>query len=111
MQQLTPAEFKANRERMGLSTRWLATRWNTQEQSVQRWERHRQPPPEFVEDLLDLVDLFDAQVVTYLTSAHHQYVVPRVSVVDGYPAPWWRAAALEASRHTGAAITYDPQDL
>lgn len=109
MNQLTPAEFKANRERLGLSTRWLADRWHVQEQVIQRWERRR-AAPNLVDDLLDLVDLFDTQVISYMNSQSREYVVPRVSHIDGYPAQWWRAAALEAARHTGATMTYDPNN-
>ncbi len=41
---LTPAEFKCLRASLGLTTKWLADRWDVAEFSVKRWERARMLP-------------------------------------------------------------------
>ncbi len=108
--ELTPAEVKAWRERMGLSTRWLAERWGTPEPSVQRWERRRSLPPGLVADFTGIIADFDARVESLAAAGHDRYVVPRVSSVEGYPAAWHRAVALAASLRTGARLDFAAED-
>jgi hypothetical protein len=108
---VTPAEVKAWRERMGLSTRWLAERWERPEPSVQRWERARTLPVGLVTDLQTLIHEFDQQVTSLVASARQLIWVPRTDAdsPDDRPATWHRAVALTAARQTGATLTFiDP---
>lgn len=106
---MTSAEFKALRESMGLTTKWLAIRWGAAESSVKRWERNRLLPEDLAQDVRDLKRRFDA-----LVERDSQYgpdtvlLVPRLDSEssDGMPAAWHRAAAQRASEAHGARILY-----
>jgi hypothetical protein len=109
---VTPAEVKAWRERMGLSTRWLAERWDCPEQSVQRWERSRVLPAGLVADLWKLIRTFTVEASTLAASGAATIWVPRTDAdsPDGRPAAWHRAVGLEAAAITSATLTFDHTD-
>lgn len=118
---ISPAELKCQRERMGLTTKWLAERWDVAEYSVKRWETNRLLPTEFIEDWLALMYDYAQQVDTY--SKRDAIIVPRVNMDSlAYPGAFYRSAGLDANRETGAPIEFgdvpisdivirDPQDL
>lgn len=112
---MTPAEFKALREHLGLTTRWLAHRWKIQETTIQRWERNRTVPAPLAADLADLADQFAAQVTTLRRSRHRDLPVPRrdTDSPDTMPATWHRAIALTAAHGTRHRLIWkaDPTDL
>lgn len=104
---MTPAEFKCLRESMGLSTKWLAIRWDVAESSVKRWEHTRTLPDALETDLLNLRRQFN-EAVTRLSTTTTPIVVPRVDSEspDRWPAAWHRAIAQQASDRCGASIIY-----
>jgi len=118
---IRPADLKCQRERMGLTTKWLAERWDVAEYSVKRWENNRVMPAEFTEDWLALLYDYAQQVDTY--SRRDVIIVPRVNADSlAYPGAFYRSAGLDANRKTGAPIEFgdvpvtdivikDPQDL
>ena len=118
---ISPAELKCQRERMGLTTKWLAERWDVAELSVKRWEKNRVMPAEFTEDWLALLYDYAQQVDTY--SRRDTIIVPRVNTDSlAYPGAFYRSAGLDANRETSAPIEFadvpitdivikDPQDL
>lgn len=98
---MTPAELKGWRERLGLSTRWLAKRWNVRELTVQRWERNRQPPDEVVADMWQLVTIYRQQAADLAAAPDEVALVPRVEAVNQgqpWPAAWQRAVAIESGK-------------
>lgn len=105
---MTPAEFKARRERMGLSTQWLATRWGVSLLSVQRWERNRAIPDALAADFESIEDAFRDAVDTGAWAGKRVLTVPRVDAesLDGYPPAYHRAVALGIAERTGARIVY-----
>lgn len=105
---MTPAEFKARREALGLSTRWLADRWGVSHLSVQRWERNRAIPPELERDFADIERRADDTVKACVEREPESIEVPRTDAnsVDGYPAAYHRAVALRIARETGAEIVF-----
>lgn len=98
---------------MGLSTRWLAQRWDHPEQSVQRWERNRQLPAALVDDLKALREQFDGQVRALVAAAATEITVPRTDPdsTDGWPATWHRAVALQAAQTTHAQLVFAASGL
>lgn len=106
---LSCAEFKCLREGMGLTTAWLANRWNVAEYSVKRWERERLPPAEYADDLLALKGTFDAAVDSIRPQT--RATVPRTEAEspDGMPAAWHRSIAQHASdRNKAMRISFIP---
>lgn len=105
-----PAEMKCLRESLGLSTAWLARRWDVAERSVQRWERDRQLPVALEEDLERLAVERDQQVAAIVReSGNAPILVPRLDREgDEWPAEWHRAVALIAQKRTGRRIEFLP---
>ena len=105
---MTPAEFKARREAMGLSTQWLATRWNVSLMSVQRWERNRSMPSGLAEDFETIEDGFREDVDMGIDESLPVLRVPRVDSDsdDGFPAAYHRAVALRIAERTGAQLVF-----
>ena len=100
---MTSAEMKCLRESMGLTTKWLAARWDVAEFSVKRWERDRYLPDNLETDLRGLKRRFDAEVRH--TAA---VIVPRTEPesTGDMPAAWRRAIAQRARELSGARILY-----
>lgn len=105
---MTPADFKAMRESMGLSTKWLAVRWGVSMLSVQRWERNRSMPPELERDFESIRSCFRAEVDDGVSDASPSLSVPRVDdeSPDGFPAAYHRAVALRIAESTGAHLVF-----
>ena len=105
---MTPAEFKARREALGLSTRWLAERWGVSHLSVQRWERNRAIPAELARDFEAIEDQADATVALGVEREDGSIGIPRTDAqsMDGYPAAYHRAVALRIARETGAELVF-----
>ena len=98
------ATFRATRERLGLTTRWVSEELDVRERTVHRWESGASPIPEGVVDALDSwEELHDWHV----EQAGDPVVVPFKGEHDGYPASWWRAIAAEARREQGSGIEYE----
>ncbi len=108
---LTPAEFHCLRQQLGLSTRWLAERWDVAERSVQRWENSRMLPLEFSVDMLDLRDRQRREIQNESDSVRRTQsgiMVPRKNIMAAeYPAEWWQIIAWHVHEQTGATILYD----
>lgn len=105
---MTPAEFKARRESLGLSTAWLARRWDVSLMSVQRWERNR-PMPTLVERDFDAIVRYAyAAVADGVDRGDPVLTVPRTDAEspDGYPSAYHRAVALRIADRTGARIEF-----
>ena len=98
------ATFRATRERLGLTTRWIADELDVNERSVHRWENGQSPIPEGVVGALEEWGALHDQ---YVTEARDPVVVPRTGHRGGFPAAWWRAVAAEAHREHGAGIDYE----
>lgn len=106
---MTPAEFKATRETLGLSSQWLADRWGVALYSVQRWERSRALPEELAIDIEGLVTRMRDEVDRAAFGGGARVIeVPRMDVEspDEMPAAYHRAVAFAAARRTGARIVY-----
>lgn len=105
---MTPADFKARREAMGLSTKWLATRWGVSLLSVQRWERNRAIPAELSRDFESIEAGFRDEVAAGIAGAAASLAVPRVDAEspDGFPAAYHRSAALRIAEATGACLVF-----
>lgn len=113
--QLTGAALRCTRERLGLTTRWLADHLAVAERSVHRWESAEWPVPDGVRDAVralearhaelidalrvDLRTLPEPALVTYRTDADAAAVgAPDAA---GFPASWHRAAV-------GAVLVDEP---
>ena len=105
---MTPAEFKARRESLGLSTAWLAKRWGVSLLSVQRWERNRAIPAELALDFESIEDAFRDEVASGIADAAASLAIPRVNAdsPDGFPAAYHRAVALCIAEATGARLVF-----
>jgi hypothetical protein len=100
------AEMKVVREGLGLSTRWLAKRWDKHEQAVQRWEtKDWEIPGEVARDVHDLREQFFAAVATTIASlgilADNQeklLILPQTDdyllLTEAFPAATLRAVAF-----------------
>lgn len=98
------ATFRATRERLGLTTRWVSEELEVRERTVHRWESEASPIPEGVVDaMIEWEELHDDLV----EQAGDPVVVPFKGVHDGFPASWWRAIAAEARREQGSGIEYE----
>lgn len=122
---MTAAEFRSSRERMGLSSEWVAHLLQVTARTIRRWEHLDQPIPDsqaeqlahlerrfdrFVDQVVEAVreaqaDAFDHEqwVTTYETDEDYLAENP-----DGeWSAGWHRAAmAHAAARVPGLRITY-----
>lgn len=106
---MTPAELKATREALGLSSQWLADRWGVALYSVQRWERGRTLPEELAIDVEGLVSRMRDDVDRASFGGGDRVIeVPRTDTEspDEMPAAYHRAVALAVARETGARIVY-----
>lgn len=105
---MTPAEFKARRESLGLSSAWLAKRWGVSLLSVQRWERNRAMPPLVERDFAAIEDEADMAVADGIRLGAATISVPRTDAesTDGYPSAYHRALALRVARETGAELVF-----
>lgn len=106
---MTPAEFKATREALGLSSQWLADRWGVALYSVQRWERSRALPEELAVDIEGLVTRMRDEVDRAAFGGGDRVIeVPRTDAEspDEMPAAYHRAVACAAARRTGARIAF-----
>jgi hypothetical protein len=107
---MTPAEFKASRESMGLSTKWLADRWQVSEYSVQRWERNKTLPVTLMHDFQGIEVDFRQRIEAARGAAGEEtaLIVPRTgreAPLD-HPAQWFRMIAQRVHEETGAMILY-----
>lgn len=105
---LTPAEFKCLRASLGLTTKWLADRWDVAEFSVKRWERERMLPEEFSEDMLGLRQWFLDEVAQREACVADSISVPRTDRDTdlGFPAAWWQLIAWRVHEDTGQTILF-----
>lgn len=105
---MTPAELKATREALGLSSQWLADRWGVALYSVQRWERNRAVPAELARDFESIEARFRDEVATGIAGAAASLAIPRVDAdsPDGFPAAYHRAVALRIAEATGARLVF-----
>ena len=105
---MTPAEFKARREALGLSSAWLAKRWGVSLMSVQRWERNRTMPGAVALDFEHLERAARDAVADGAARGASVIEVPRTDAesTDGYPSAYHRAVALRVAEATGARIEF-----
>lgn len=105
---LTPAEFKCLRTSLGLTTKWLADRWDVAEFSVKRWERARMLPEEFSEYMLGLRQWFLDEVAQREACVADSISVPRTDRDTdlGFPAAWWQLIAWRVHEDTGQTILF-----
>lgn len=106
---MTPAEFKATRESLGLSSQWLADRWGVALYSVQRWERGRTLPEELSIDIEGLVSKMRDDIDRAAFGGGGRVIeVPRTDAEspDEMPSAYHRAVAIAVARRTGARIVY-----
>lgn len=119
---MTPAELKATRESLGLSTRWLAEYCDVREQTVQRWESGYSPiPAGVIEDVEALKAALDEMVKAGIramkeAAAHGVDPVILVPETDERPVspPDWpatsrRVAGLAIAAESGAEMVYRPR--
>lgn len=110
---MTSAEFKCLRESMGLTTKWLASRWDVSEFSVQRWERNRALPAELEKDMRSLKERFDREVARVAESGGDCVLVPRndrLRTAGAMPAAWHRMVAQRASEKAGLRILFEDDE-
>lgn len=108
MTQLTPAEFKCLRVSIGLTTRWLAQRWDVAEYSVKRWENSRMLPEEFSDDMIGLRKRFLDEVSKGVAARNEALLVPRVDRDTnlGFPAQWWQLIAWQIHAKADTMLLY-----
>ena len=105
---MTPAELKCARERLGLTTQWLADRWGVALYSVKRWETSRTVPDDLAADVEVMLDRMDGAIESGRFCADRVIEVPRTDAESpgGMPAAYHRAVAFEVARETGARLKY-----
>lgn len=117
---MTPAEFKATREHLGLTSKWLAERWGVAVHSVERWEKDRILPDDLLEDLLLIKRYADELIGIAVKHGENGLQietpldVPRTAKDDynkEYPPAFWRMIAWEAADRTGDRIVYTGQQV
>ena len=103
-----PAEFKAKREAMGLSSAWLAKRWGVSLMSVQRWERNKEMPKAVQLDFLNLMDDFADEVEQGIAEDAPIISVPRIDAAspDEFPSAYHRAIAERVTEQKRARIVF-----
>lgn len=112
---MTGAEFRCYRERLGLSAAWLADRLGVRERTIGRWEYgHQEIPSGVVDELWRLVDEADqlvdrarsswvkgSDLLTFRTDREYR-------LCGGVmPASWHRAITARAAEDVDARIVYD----
>lgn len=102
------ATFKAVRERLGLTTRWVADELGVAERSVHRWEADTSPIPDGV---VEALESWETLHVNRVAAADDVVVIPRTGERDGLPASWWRSVAAEARREHGSEIDYEGEQV
>lgn len=115
---VTAADFRAARERYGLTVQWLADTLRVRQRTVHRWEAGHTPIPDGVADelaawhaaWLDTVDRFAESIAIDCAETESNaavLIVPRLDrhSLDDYPAAFHRAAALEAAQACGHDTT------
>ena len=110
---MTSAEFKCLRESMGLTTKWLASRWDVSEFSVQRWERNRMLPEKLAEDMTRLKTRFDGEVERAVETGGECFIVPRndrFRTMDDMPAAWHHMIAQRVRERSGARILFEDDE-
>ncbi|NEG69054.1 helix-turn-helix domain-containing protein [Bifidobacterium choloepi] len=110
---LSSAEFKALRESMGLTTKWLSKRWGVAEYTVQRWESKRVVSERYGDDLLGLKREFDREVWAKASQDVDVIHVPRAEQnrePAAMPASYERAVAERVFELAGTPIVYDDED-
>lgn len=122
---VTGADFRATREKFGLTVQWVADALRVRERTVHRWESGTVLIPEGVTDELavwraayrDTADQFAAAIEEDRdeTQPHAAVLlVPRLDrhSLDRYPAAFHRAAALEAAQacHQDTTVHLDYGD-
>lgn len=105
---MTPAELKCARERLGLTTQWLADKWGVALYSVKRWETSRTVPDDLAADVEAMLGRMDGAIESGRFCADRVIEVPRTDAdsPDVMPAAYHRAVALEVARETGARIRF-----
>jgi len=119
MTTVTAADFRAARERYGLTVQWLADTLRVRQRTVHRWEAGHTPIPDGVADELAAWHAAYLDAVTEYNDhaeAGGPVLVPRLDAdsVDNFPAAFHRAAALEAVMTCGrsplhAHLDYPPK--
>lgn len=104
---MTPAEFKARREALGLTAQWLADHFGVALFSVKRWERDRKLPDSVEEEFERLEERADT-AVQLGAALDGPLIVPRTDdqSPDDFPAAYHRAIALRISHINGAPIIF-----
>lgn len=92
----TAAEFRIDREALGLSAEWLADRLGVALKTVQRWENGHRAIPEGV--VVEMGTALYAMYAAARTLAEHLLetpgavmMIPRTGTYLGFPASWYRA--------------------
>lgn len=107
---MTPAEFKATRESLGLTSDDLARLLDVSTPTITRMEAGvMNVPDRRAEQLRQIADRFDSDVERLSRSSDKTLTVPRNDserTDTTTPARWQRQAALRAARRTGKHLTY-----
>lgn len=121
-ERLSGAEFRATRELLGLTLEAIASILDVRTDTIQRWERGREPIPYRVRDelaqasagtdtavatLVDaMLDVPEPAIIVYTTDADLHAARPDMSHLT---ARWWRHVAARALRDVpGAVIIEQP---
>lgn len=112
--ELTPAEFRCLRERLGLTEKWLSHRWDVSIQSILRWERYRTLPQELSQDIRQLSKDFDSSVDSLAKKYKEDTTLEIPATGDAsedtansrYPQRMVRAIAWAVHEKTGCKIAY-----
>lgn len=126
---MTPAEFRATREMLGLSVDWIAEWAGVHERSVRKWDQGVNNVPENIAAALDQIAKATSRFVDKVASKRRLepefvFTVPRPKKAEAdrrLDAPWgywsmdwwWRVAGrvLDADRkHRGAFVIYVDAD-
>lgn len=110
MSEMTCAEFKATRERLGLTSHNLANILDVNQSTITTWEAGISPIPDHrARQLSLLAQRFDDQVETRRDEPGDVLFVPRNDSErkdTSTPARWQRQVALAAARESGKRIMY-----
>ncbi|RLP76343.1 DUF1870 family protein [Mycetocola tolaasinivorans] len=110
---MTPAEFRAVRESIGLSIEAITRLLSVSRSIVQKWEAGASPIPAGVADALTVLESrFYDQVEKLLDESAPEILVYRRDLESwadtGLPARWHSQAAAQARATTHATISYRP---
>ena len=114
---MTGAEFRALRESLALSSKWLADRWNITERTVLRWEYDQSPVRDWAAAKLRAIAAEADEETDRLTTERQHGKNPIIWTyrTDAelhadrdltYPAAWHRAAAYRAAAQIHARLDY-----